>query len=70
MVEVNFAAREVVCKIVYYGPGRSGKTTNLERIHAGVPAASVGELLSVATETDRTIFFDLLALDLGRVAGM
>jgi signal recognition particle receptor subunit beta len=70
MVEVNFAAREVVCKIVYYGPGRSGKTTNLENIHAQAPSASVGELLSVATETDRTIFFDLLALDMGRVAGM
>ncbi len=70
MAEINIASREVVCKIVYYGPGRSGKTTNLEHVHANAPSTAVGELMSVATEKDRTIFFDLLALDMGRVADM
>ena len=50
MAEINFAAREVVCKIVYYGPGRSGKTTNLAHVHANAPVADVGELMSVATD--------------------
>jgi len=68
--EINFASREVTCKIVYYGPGRSGKTTSLEWVHAQAPPESVGEMVSVATETDRTIFFDYLSLDLGQIAGM
>jgi signal recognition particle receptor subunit beta len=70
MVQINFAAREVNCKVVYYGPGRSGKTTNLEIVHAKAPKDSIGELISIATETDRTLYFDFLPLDLGKVAGM
>jgi hypothetical protein len=70
MVQINFATREVNCKIVYYGPGRSGKTTNLEIVHAKAPKDSIGELISIATETDRTLYFDYLPLDLGQIAGM
>jgi mutual gliding-motility protein MglA len=69
-VQINLALREVSCKIVYYGPGRSGKTTNLEMVHAKAPKDSVGELVSISTETDRTLFFDFLPLNLGSVAGM
>ncbi len=70
MVQINFARREVSIKLVYYGPGRSGKTTNLEIIHAKAPKGSIGDMTSIATETDRTLFFDYLPLDLGQVAGM
>ncbi|HHN46913.1 MAG TPA: hypothetical protein ENN09_05675, partial [Planctomycetes bacterium] len=70
MVQINFASREVSVKIVYYGPGRSGKTTNLEQIHLKAPQDSKGELISIATETDRTLYFDFLPLDLGKIAGM
>lgn len=70
MVQINFASREVNCKIVYYGPGRCGKTTNLQLVHEKAPANSTGELVSIATETDRTLYFDFLPLDLGTVAGM
>ena len=70
MVQINFAAREINCKVVYYGPGRSGKTTNLEQVHANSPKKCVGEMVSIATETDRTLFFDFLPLDIGKVAGM
>ncbi len=70
MVQINFAAREVNCKIVYYGPGRSGKTTNLEVVHAKAPAANRGDLVSIATETDRTLYFDFLPLELGQIANM
>jgi len=70
MVQINFASREVNCKLVYYGPGRCGKTTNLQIVHQKAPANSKGELVSIATETDRTLFFDFLPLDLGMVAGM
>ena len=66
---INIAAREIHCKIVYYGPGLSGKTTNLKYIHSQVPKEAKGELLSIATETERTLFFDFLPLDLGRVRG-
>lgn len=66
---VNYVSREITCKIVYYGPGRSGKTTNLRHLHARLPAERTGELVSLATEGDRTLFFDFLALDLGVVAG-
>jgi len=70
MVQINFALREVNCKIVYYGPGLSGKTTNLEMIHTKVPDTHRGDLTSIATEGDRTLFFDFMPLDLGKVAGM
>lgn len=70
MVQINFAAREINCKIVYYGPGLSGKTTNLEMIHAKIPASHRGELTSIATEGDRTLFFDFMPLDLGKIGGM
>jgi mutual gliding-motility protein MglA len=66
---VNYAAREITCKIVYYGPGRSGKTTNLHYIHAHVPEHRRGAMVSLATHTDRTLFFDFLPLDLGTVSG-
>ena len=70
MVQINFALREVNCKIVYYGPGLSGKTTNLEIVHKKAPEANKGELTSIATEGDRTLFFDFMPLDLGTIAGM
>ncbi len=70
MVQINFALREVNCKIVYYGPGLSGKTTNLEMIHTKVPDTHRGDLTSIATEGDRTLFFDFMPLNLGKVAGM
>ncbi len=70
MVQINFAARELNCKVVYYGPGRSGKTTNLEVVHAKAPDDSKGELVSIATETDRTLYFDFLPLEIGEIANM
>lgn len=66
---VNYATREITCKIVYYGPGRSGKTTNLHYIYEQVPAARRGKMVSLATQTDRTLFFDFLPLDLGSISG-
>jgi mutual gliding-motility protein MglA len=66
---VNYSTREITCKIVYYGPGRSGKTTNLQQIHSRVPDDRKGQLVSLATETDRTLFFDYLPLDLGTISG-
>jgi signal recognition particle receptor subunit beta len=66
---VNYAAREITCKIVYYGPGRSGKTTNLHYIHERLPAGRAGKMVSLATHGDRTLFFDFLPVDLGVVAG-
>ncbi|MEK7487064.1 MAG: GTPase domain-containing protein, partial [Planctomycetota bacterium] len=70
MVQVNFARKEVNCKIVYYGPGLSGKTTNIEVIYDKAPKENRGELTSIATEGDRTLFFDFMPLELGNVAGM
>ena len=70
MVQINFSLKEVNCKVVYYGPGLSGKTTNLEVVHGKAPKGSVGDLTSIATEGDRTLFFDFLPLNLGQVAGM
>ncbi len=70
MVQINFALKEVNCKLVYYGPGLSGKTTNLEVVHSKAPSTNVGDLTSIATEGDRTLFFDFLPLNLGPVAGM
>ena len=66
---VNYAAREIIAKIVYYGPGRSGKTTNLQYIHAGVADARRGPIVSLATEGDRTLFFDYLPIELGAISG-
>jgi signal recognition particle receptor subunit beta len=66
---VNYATREVTAKIVYYGPGRSGKTTNLQFIHGSVPEDRKGEIVSLATEGDRTLFFDYLPIDLGSISG-
>jgi len=66
---VNFSAREITCKIVYYGPGRSGKTTNLQYIYGRVPADRRGDMVSLATQTDRTLFFDFLPIELGRISG-
>jgi mutual gliding-motility protein MglA len=66
---VNYATREITCKIVYYGPGRSGKTSNLQFVHAFVPEERKGPMVSLATETDRTLFFDFLPLDLGTISG-
>ena len=66
---VNYATREITCKIVYYGAGRSGKTTNLQYIYAQVPPDRKGNMVSLATQTDRTLFFDFLPLDLGTISG-
>lgn len=66
---VNYTSREITCKIVYYGPGRSGKTTNLQYIYSQVPAARKGQMVSLATQTDRTLFFDFLPIDLGKISG-
>ena len=69
-VQINFGARTVSCKIVYYGPGLSGKTTNIQKIHELMPDDRRGELTSIKTEGDRTLFFDFMSLDLGKIAGM
>jgi signal recognition particle receptor subunit beta len=66
---VNFNTREITCKIVYYGPGRSGKTTNLQYIFSRVPEERRGAMISLATRTDRTLFFDFLPLELGTISG-
>jgi len=70
MVKINISQKKITCKVVYYGPGLSGKTTNLEKIHANAPTDRRGELTSIQTQGDRTLFFDFLPLDLGQVAGM
>jgi signal recognition particle receptor subunit beta len=66
---INFAAREINCKIVYYGPGLGGKTTNLQHIFEKTGEQQKGKMISLATETDRTLFFDFLPLDLGTIRG-
>ncbi len=66
---INFAAREINCKIVYYGAGLGGKTTNLQVIFDRTAEGQRGKMISLATETDRTLFFDFLPLDLGTVRG-
>src|SRR5512134_1487685 len=66
---VNFTTREITCKIVYYGPGRSGKTTNLQYIYGRVPESRRGRMVSLATQSDRTLFFDFLPIDLGSISG-
>ena len=69
MVVLNYSGEEINAKIVYYGPGVSGKTTNLEYIHAKMPVQSRGKLVSMKTRTDRTLFFDFLPLELGDING-
>lgn len=66
---INYASREINCKLVYYGPGLCGKTTNLQQIYAKVDPGAKGKLISLATETERTLFFDFLPLDLGSIRG-
>lgn len=69
MALINIAAQEIHCKIVYYGIGYCGKTTNLQYVHKSINPAARGDMLSIATETERTLFFDFLPLDLGSVHG-
>lgn len=66
---INYASREINCKIVYYGPGLGGKTTNLEYVYDKVAPETRGKLISLATETERTLFFDFLPVDLGTIRG-
>jgi hypothetical protein len=66
---INWALQEINLKIVYYGPGMSGKTTNLEYIHSKMDPSLAGELVSLKTKEDRTIFFDFLQLEVGRIKG-
>jgi len=69
MTFINYASREINCKIVYYGPGLCGKTTNLQWIYDKVNPKSKGKLVSLATESERTLFFDFLPLELGTIRG-
>ncbi|MEM9555057.1 MAG: GTPase domain-containing protein [Acidobacteriota bacterium] len=69
MTFINYAAKEINCKIVYYGPGLGGKTTNLQYIYNKTSPDAKGKMISLATETDRTLFFDFLPLDLGTIRG-
>ncbi|GLH67316.1 GTP-binding protein [Geothrix edaphica] len=69
MTFINYASREINCKIVYYGPGLCGKTTNIQWIFEQANPDKRGKLVSLATETDRTLFFDFLPLDMGMVKG-
>ena len=70
MVLFNYSTKELTAKIVYYGPGLCGKTTNLQYIHGTLPENVKGKMLSLATKTDRTLFFDFLPIDLGEIRGM
>ena len=69
MTFINYAAREINCKIVYYGPGLCGKTTNIQWVHEKTRKDAKGKLISLATETDRTLFFDFMPLELGTIRG-
>lgn len=69
MSMINYASREINCKIVFYGPGLGGKTTNLEYVYGKVAPSTRGKLISLATETERTLFFDFLPVDLGTIRG-
>lgn len=69
MSMINYASREINCKIVYYGTGLGGKTTNLEYVYSRVSPDTKGKMISLATETERTLFFDFLPIDLGEVRG-
>ena len=66
---INYSSKEITCKIVYYGCGRCGKTTNLQYIYSKIPQIKRSSMVSLATEKDRTLFFDFLPLDLGEIAG-
>jgi mutual gliding-motility protein MglA len=66
---INYVAREINCKIVYYGPGLGGKTTNLQYVYQITSPENKGKLISLATETERTLFFDFLPIDLGQIRG-
>ncbi len=66
---INYSSREINCKIVYYGPGLCGKTTNLQYVYAKTNADARGKMISLATETERTLFFDFLPLSLGEIRG-
>lgn len=70
MTFINYVAREINCKIVYYGPGLGGKTTNLQHLYEITNAENKGKLISLATETERTLFFDFLPIDLGQIRGL
>jgi len=70
MVLFNYATKELTAKVVYYGPGLCGKTTNLQYIYDTLPDTTKGKMLSLATKTDRTLFFDFLPIDLGNIRGM
>ena len=70
MVLFNYSTKELTAKVVYYGPGLCGKTTNLQWIHEKLPIKNKGKMLSLATETDRTLFFDFLPIELGSIRGM
>lgn len=67
MASIDFGSKEIACKLVYYGPGLGGKTTNLQYIHDHAPAQSTGAMVSLATESDRTLFFDFLPLQAARI---
>ena len=69
MVLINKAINEVTVKLVYYGPGLCGKTTNLEKIYGNPKLDNKGKLISMSTETDRTLFFDFMPMELGTIAG-
>jgi mutual gliding-motility protein MglA len=69
MSMINYASREINCKLVYYGPGLGGKTTNLEYVYNRVDPDTRGKLISLATEQERTLFFDFLPVDLGSIRG-
>ena len=69
MTFINYAAKEINCKIVYYGPGLCGKTTNLQYIYNRTNPEAKGKMISLATETERTLFFDFLPLSLGEIRG-
>ncbi|HEX5634170.1 MAG TPA: GTPase domain-containing protein [Gemmatimonadales bacterium] len=69
MSMINYASREINCKLVYYGPGLGGKTTNLEHVYAKLAPGARGKMISLATETERTLFFDFLPVDLGTIRG-
>ena len=66
---INYSSREISCKLVYYGPGLGGKTTNVQYVYSRLRPESKGRLVSLATEMDRTLFFDFLPLDLGAIKG-
>jgi signal recognition particle receptor subunit beta len=70
MVLFNYATKEITAKVVYYGPGLCGKTTNLQFVYDSLPTNNKSKMLSLATKTDRTLFFDFLPLDLGKIRGM